>query len=160
MTCNKLNIIFKNMNSVLLSHQNWDVRLEGFRFVKIIMTKCDSKFINLCFPVLLEIPLSLLFDENEQISKECNLFIDELSLKYSKDETITFIYLIQFDIYNYLNSLPRLIRILNGKEKVPVINLLYGYLKCLGSNGINSMLYSEVHKQKLFECLFDIAEFK
>ena len=80
-------------------------------------------------------------------------------MKYSKDETITFIYLIQFDIYNHLNSLPRLIRILNGKEKVPVINLLYGYLKCLGSNGINSLLYSQVHKQKLFECLFDIAEF-
>lgn len=159
MTCNKLNIIFKNMNSVLLSHQNWNVRLEEFRFVKIIMTKCDSKFINLCFPVLLQVPLSLLFDENEQISKECNLFIDELSLKYSKDQTITFIDLIQEDIYNNLNSLPRLIRTLNGKEKVPAINLLYGHLKCLGSNGINSMFYSEIHRQKLFECLFDIAEF-
>jgi hypothetical protein len=159
-TCDKLIIIFKNIVSCLLTHQNWITRQSLALFVIEILSNCSQLFVNKCLSILLKVPLTYLNDDFQQIRTECDSFISKFSKNYVNSQSSkSCADLIHDEIYVYITQLPRLIRTSSQSEKIAAIHLLYGYLKCLDSNGINDLLYSPQHKEKLFQCFIDICEF-
>ena len=159
-SCDKLLIIFDKITSTLISHQISNVRQALAAFVIKVLTNCSSLFTNKCLSVLLKVPLTYLSDESETLILECDSFVTKFSAtNVSCDSSKSYLDIIEDQIYSYITSLPRLIRMGNERDKVTSIYLLYGYLKCLDKNGINYLIYSLQHKQKLFDCLIDICAF-
>ncbi|XP_054166675.1 TELO2-interacting protein 1 homolog [Oppia nitens] len=159
-SCEKLNIVFDKIISCLISHQNWSIRLSLQQFVSQILTNCCSLFVNNCFASLIKVSLTYLSDDFEQIRHESDQFISKLSkTNVTSDSSKSYLDLIEDQIYTYITRLPRIVRTCSDREKITSIYLLFGYLKCLDTEGINYMLYSPQHKQRLFECLIDICHF-
>ncbi|CAG2165651.1 unnamed protein product [Oppiella nova] len=161
-TCDKLNIVFEKIISSLISHQNSNVRQSLQVFVTHILTNCCPLFMNRCLPSLIRVPLTYLSDDFQEISLQSDAFVSQLSTTYSNnstDSSKSYLDIIEDQIYSYITRLPRIIRTCSEREKITSIYLLYGYIKCLDTNGINYMLYSPQHKHKLFECFIDICQF-
>ena len=159
-TCDKLLIIFEKIISNLISHQNFTVRQSLAVFVMKVLSNCSPIFTNKCLSVLIRVPLTYLSDDYHQLRHECDSFVTKFSKTcVSSDSSKTYMDSIEDQIYSYITRLPRIIRIGSEREKITSLYLLYGYLKCLDTNGINYLVYSVQHKQKLFECLIDICAF-
>ena len=159
-TCDKMSIIFEKIITNLISHQNWSVRESLAQFVIKILTNCSPFLTNKCLSVLLSVPLTYLSDDFQQLRLQCDSFIAQLSKScIGCDSSKSYMDLIEDLIVEHITRLPRIIRMGTEREKITSLYLLYGYLKCLDTNGINYLFNSLQHKQKLFECLIDICAF-
>ena len=115
---------------------------------------------NKCLSVLIVVPLTYLSDQFQQLRLECDSFVTKFSKSsVNCDSSKSYLDLIEDQIVVHITQLPRIIRMSTESEKITAIYLLYGYLKCLDTNGINYLFYSVQHKQKLFECLIDVCAF-
>lgn len=155
-TSEKLNILFESFFKLVLAHQYSDVKMSLCDFVYKLLNETCSIFLNTCLSSILQIPLTLLNDADSNVAQKSLNIITNFSTSYTSQSYHDILY---DDLYSYLLSLPRVLRNSSDLAKPNVINLLYGYIVSLGSLGMNNFLHSSCHKQRLFQCLTDIAQF-
>ncbi|RWS10002.1 TELO2-interacting protein 1-like protein, partial [Dinothrombium tinctorium] len=148
----------------LISHQAHEVRKELLIFCKEILLNCSTKFLRSSVDAFLEVPLSMLNEDDDydgnckDLSALATEFISHFSAAVlNSSRTLTDVIFDQ--IYKFVSSFPREMRSLDENHIAAKINILNGYITCLGTSGISLIMSMDLYRQRLFQCLIDLAEF-
>lgn len=148
----KLEVIANKMRQVA-SHPHWKTRFEILKLVETIVTKCQWKHFEKHLHPFLEIVVSLLSDENEQVKSKGQIVLGHLQhggglpLKEVAAELLR----------DSALQLPQIFRSSNDCDKLRQVNALNGYLMVLGDQ-LHMALLSASLLKKLTLALIQILE--
>ena len=109
-----------------------------------------------CMPAVLEILVSLSYDDYPLISSTAKLALTSFSDRYSKEEGegegAGLRVIMEERLHSLSSSLPRLLRSQNEAGKVSTLQLLTGYLELLQSQ-VTNLVNSQPHLTRIVQAL-------
>lgn len=160
----KLKIVIEKVIRTLIINQSEIVR-------KMLVTFSQNFLFEILFNIpfkveakssltltILEVPLSLLYDDDKEIRTSCDTLLEKMSDKLANDEKYIADSVLD-EFYQFLTRLTREIQWIEEDQKLAQFKLLTGYLRCLSNCGLSTFFTSEVHQQRLFHCLISCLEF-
>eukprot|EP00794_Sanderia_malayensis_P005518 gene5518-6203_t len=129
-TQSKLNIILVKFLPLICQNEHVKVRLAAVDFTKTIMQNCAISMSE-SLPIAVEVLAGLLNDECEEVSKQA-VGILQLGQTVFSQGNQSLKSIIEDSLHTSLLSLPRIMKRVNDKEKLIVLNSILGYITFLG----------------------------
>ncbi|GFU01312.1 TELO2-interacting protein 1 [Nephila pilipes] len=155
-TCTKLEIVV-DKSTILVSHDNWKVRVEFLSFTNSILFNC-SKYLENCVPILLPSIFALSVDSYSNIASSAQNLISEYSQHIQSSKSLSLCSIITENIYNSTLKLIKSKLTSNDDQKLVILRSIQGYVQILGDS-IDGLLLSVNHLDKLVMSLVNLLEF-
>ncbi|RWS28360.1 hypothetical protein B4U80_12799, partial [Leptotrombidium deliense] len=153
----KLHSAFQKIVNALISHDSPEIRMQLLTTCAHIIEECSPTFVQSTIDIVLDVILSMLNDEDDNMKKTANSVLTNLS--HNLTTSIILNDLILEKIHKFTSSFPRETRSLSEEKIKSKINILRGYISCLGSVGVNKLMSLEISRQQVLQCFLDLTEF-
>ncbi|XP_074598753.1 telo2 interacting protein 1 [Brevipalpus obovatus] len=155
----KLDIVFDRLIPALLSHNSPSVRKRFIAFCESALC-IISRLSKFEIPwKLLEVLMILAVDNDLDTSHEADKALNS-SVIHSFISQQSNMSNFQDNFYKILTSVTREFQYSSSDEKENKLKLIGGYITCLNSDGMDSFFLSESSKNRLLQCLIDLASFR